>query len=102
MLTEAVPVAVRAANQPAAAPITPPRLSSVTARNGSRRSFDAAPWAVCLAADLAAFLATAFLILGMPAHYPAAWGAYTRCGAERPARSESALGGANSSQSLLR
>lgn len=71
MLTEAV--AVRAANQPAAAPITPPRLSSVTARIGSRRSFDAAPWAVCLAADLAAFLATAFLILGMLAHYPAPW-----------------------------
>src|SRR6476469_1710330 len=50
----------------------PPRPSRVIARTGSRRSFDAVPWAVCLAADLAAFLATAFLMLGMTVPYPPA------------------------------
>lgn len=47
-----------------------PRPSKVTVRIGSRRNFEAVPWAVCLAATLAALRVSDFLIADMPGLYP--------------------------------
>jgi len=92
---------VRPAIQPAKAPSAPPTPSSVAVRIGSRFSFEAVPWAVCFAADLAAFRVRVVLT-DMPNRYPGARPPYTSCGADNPSRSEIAFGGANSSQSLLK
>jgi hypothetical protein len=56
---------------------------------------------VCFAATLAALRARLFLT-DMPVLYPGPRSPYTNCGTDSPSRSEIALGGANSSQSLLK
>ena len=100
MPTEAV-ADVRPAIQPATTPSAPPTPRSVAVRIGSRFSFEAVPWAVCFAAALAALRARVFLA-DMSNPYPAPLPRYTNCDTDKPSRSEIALGGAYSSQSLLK
>ena len=66
---------LRPAVQPAKAPSRTPTASRVAARSGSRRSFEAVPWALCLAVALTALRARVLLIDDMAPAYPFGLGA---------------------------